>query len=388
MSGSVSCRRETAGAGTSNASTTTRAEVAAAFMRPVTSIVKVWLALLRPFAVNIVTRISSVLEYVSTSLTKTPSISTRAMPVPGLRPPIQLTEGPVNVKVAWAPGVAEAAAVPPLHDLLASDAHPEVKITDESVSSKRTALDTVTVTAKEVARLPAASRAVAASVCEPFATLVVSRATEYGAVVSSAPSAAPSNRNWTPATPTLSEASALTLIVPDTVAPFAGAVIDTVGGVVSLNTVTVTELEVYGRPSRSLATAVKVCEPLLAAVVSHETEYGALVSSAPRLAPSSLNWTPATTRDPTMLTLALTGTVPATVDPEAGEVIVTTKLPGGDNNCAKARGEVQAAPSINRRAAAQARLAVFIMAPNERLSGDARCAGAQQTPRLSVQLME
>src|SRR6266704_4042527 len=164
LSGSVSCRRATAGAGTSNASTKIRAEVAAAFIRPVTSIVKVWLALLRPFAVNIVTRISSVLEYVSTSLTKTPSKDTRAMPVPGLRPPIQLTEVPVKVKVACAPGAVETAAVPPLHDLLASDAHPEVKVTDESVSSKRTAtLDTVTVTAKEVARLPAASRAVAAS---------------------------------------------------------------------------------------------------------------------------------------------------------------------------------------------------------------------------------
>src|SRR6266704_730312 len=382
LSGSVSCRRETAGAGTSKASTTTRAEVAWAFIWPVTSIVKVWLALVRPFTVNIVTRISSVPEYVSTSATKAPSTDTRAIPAWVPRAPIQVTEGPVKVNVACAPGVVETAAVPALHDLLASDAHPEVKVTDESVSSKRTALDTVTVTAKEVARLPAASRATAVRICEPLATAVVFQDTEYGAAVSSAPSAAPSNRNWTPATPTLSEASALTLIVPDTVAPFAGAVIDTVGGVVSLNTVTVTELEVYWRPSRSLATAVKVCEPLLAAVVSHETEYGALVSSAPRLAPSRLNWTPATTRDPTMLTLALTGTAPATVDPEAGEVIVTTKLPGRDNNCAKTRGEVQAAPSINRRTAAQARLAIFIMAPNGRLSGDARCAsyGADATP--------
>jgi hypothetical protein len=39
--------------------------------------------------------------------------------------------------------------------------------------------------------------------------------------------------NWTPATPTLSEASAVTLIVPETVAPDAGDVILTVGGVVS-----------------------------------------------------------------------------------------------------------------------------------------------------------
>src|SRR5439155_1699744 len=40
--------------------------------------------------------------------------------------------------------------------------------------------------------------------------------------------------NWTPATPTLSEASAVTVIVPETVAPDAGDVIRTVGGVVSL----------------------------------------------------------------------------------------------------------------------------------------------------------
>src|SRR2546423_13046865 len=40
--------------------------------------------------------------------------------------------------------------------------------------------------------------------------------------------------NWTPATPTLSEASAVTVIVPETVAPDAGDVILTVGGSVSL----------------------------------------------------------------------------------------------------------------------------------------------------------
>jgi len=66
---------------------------------------------------------------------------------------------------------------------------------------------------------------------------------------------------------------------------------------------------------------------LAAPVVFQETEYGALVSSAPRLAPSSLNCTPATVRRPTMLTLALTGTVPETVDPEAGDLIVTIRLP-------------------------------------------------------------
>ena len=44
---------------------------------------------------------------------------------------------------------------------------------------------------------------------------------------------APSRRNWTPATAVLSEALALTVMVFATVAPFVGAVRETVGGVVS-----------------------------------------------------------------------------------------------------------------------------------------------------------
>jgi hypothetical protein len=144
----------------------------------------------------------------------------------------------------------------------------------------------------------------------------------------------------------LSEALAVTTVVLETVAPEAGEVMLTAGGVVSggggggaLFTVTVTDAEVNVSPSNpSRATAVRVCEPLAAVAVFHETEYGALVSAAPRLAPSSLNWTLPTVRAPTILTLALTATVPATVDPEAGVVIVTTRLPvgRGGSNCARA----------------------------------------------------
>lgn len=47
------------------------------------------------------------------------------------------------------------------------------------------------------------------------------------------PAFAPSNWNCTLATPTLSEAFAVTLTVPETVLPAAGEVIETVGGVVS-----------------------------------------------------------------------------------------------------------------------------------------------------------
>src|SRR5439155_14824448 len=125
--------------------------------------------------------------------------------------------------------------------------------------------ETVTVTVADVALLPAASRTTARRVwVEPLAVVVVSHGTAYGAVVSSVPRLAPSSWNWTPATPTLSEAVAVTLTVPETVSPLAGDVRLTVGGVVSgrregsLKTVTVTVADVVVLPSASRATAVRV----------------------------------------------------------------------------------------------------------------------------------
>ena len=56
-----------------------------------------------------------------------------------------------------------------------------------------------------------------------------------------------------------------------------------------------------------------------------------------------MNWTPATVRAPTIVTLAVTGTVPLTVDPEAGDVTLTTRLP----NCAWAGcGAIRPQPII------------------------------------------
>jgi hypothetical protein len=262
------------------------------------------------------------------------------MPVLSARPPIQVTEGPVKVNVACAPVAVEKAAVPLLHDRLPSGVQPAEYATDGSVSSKRVVdpgggggggamLATVTVTGAEGALwLPAASRAIAVRVCEPLLAEVVSQETEYGALVSSAPRLAPSSRNCTPATPTLSAALAVTGTVPDIVSPSRGDVILTVGGVVSgggggaLATVTVTGAETGLRlPAASRATAVTVCDPLLAEVVFQETEYGALVSSAPKFAPSILNCTPAT---PTLSTaLAFKGTVPDIVSPSLGDVMLT-----------------------------------------------------------------
>ena len=88
--------------------------------------------------------------------------------------------------------------------------------------------------------------------------------------MSSAPRLAPSRVNWTPATAMLSAASALTGVVPETVAPAAGAETDTVGGVVSetgLATVTPTAAEVVALPAASRAIARRVWAPLVAVVV-------------------------------------------------------------------------------------------------------------------------
>src|SRR5437660_1467507 len=146
-------------------------------------------------------------------------------------------------------------------------------------------LKTVTVTAADVVVFPAASRATAVSVCDALVAVLVSHATAYGAAVSSVPRFAPSILNCTPTTPTLSDAVAVIVVVPETVAPLAGAVILTVGGVVSFETVTVIAAEVVVFPAASRATAVSVCPALRSAVVSHATAYGAAVSSVPRFAP-------------------------------------------------------------------------------------------------------
>src|SRR6185312_15184796 len=106
--------------------------------------------------------------------------------------------------------------------------------------------------------------------------------------------------------------------------PAAGVAV-TVGGMLStgagaLLTVTVTEAAVAVLFAASLATAVNVWSPLVAARVSHGTVYGLAVNSAPRFVPSSMNCTPAT---PT-LSLAFADTTtaaPDTVAPGCGAVI-------------------------------------------------------------------
>jgi hypothetical protein len=56
-------------------------------------------------------------------------------------------------------------------------------------------------------------------------------------------------------------ALAVTVAVPDTVAPLAGAVIDTAGGATALLTVTVSPALVVLVPAVSFAMAFSVCDP-------------------------------------------------------------------------------------------------------------------------------
>ncbi len=161
--------------------------------------------------------------------------------------------------------VAETVALP----LKVAPALGAVKLTVGRVLSVDVLL-TVTARGPEVVALPAASRATARSVCDPFGALVVVHVTWYGAAVSAAPRLVPSSVNCTLVTPMLSVAVAATVTEPLIVAPLAGAVTLTVGAVVSgvvLLTVTVTAPDVAVLPAASRATARTARGPLLALTV-------------------------------------------------------------------------------------------------------------------------
>src|SRR5688500_15176839 len=131
---------------------------------------------------------------------------------------------------------------------------------------------TVTCLVADVAMLFAVSTARAASVTVVPAALLLFHATLYGLDVS-VPTIAPLTRNSTRATPLASLASAASVTVPLTVAPAAGLVIATVGGVVScggrLDTVTVRAADVVLLFATSYAVAVSVTVWPAYGVVSH-----------------------------------------------------------------------------------------------------------------------
>src|SRR6266566_1314689 len=92
--------------------------------------------------------------------------------------------------------------------------------------------ETVTVWPLEVVLFPTVSKATAVIACWPSATEAEFQLMLQGALVA-VPTLFPSTRKLTWSTAVLSLAFALRTIEPLTVAPSAGAVIETVGGVVS-----------------------------------------------------------------------------------------------------------------------------------------------------------
>src|SRR5688572_22591750 len=194
---------------------------------------------------------------------------------------------------------------------------------DCSCASVGTDAVTFTATAALVASLPAPSRATAVSCCTPVRPAVF-HCTEYGAVVSVPITVAPA-RNCTCATPMLSVALALTVTVPLT-SPPVGAVMLTVGGVVSatLATVTATPGELVELPNASKAAAVSVAAPLATPPVAQSTLNGVVVSL-----PISVVVLPTRTENtmratPTLsLAIAETATVPLTVAAAAGALSAT-----------------------------------------------------------------
>src|SRR5262245_16189698 len=182
-------------------------------------------------------------------------------------------------------------------------------------------LSTVTFTGADVVSFAHASLARAVRLTAPSFAVVVSQDTSYGGLAA-LPMSAASAKKSTCVTPTSSLASAETVTVPDT-GPATGAVSATVGGWLSplqvLSTVTCTDGELPWLPAASEARATSVWLPSPESAVFPRIWYGA-VASLPTTLPSTSRSTFAT---PTLSAAVMeTGTLPLTVAPPAGEVML------------------------------------------------------------------
>ena len=98
----------------------------------------------------------------------------------------------------------------------------------------------------------------------------------------------PSTETWTKEIAPLPEAVPETVTIPDTAAPFAGAVIDTTGGATALLTVTVSPTLVVLVPAVSFATAFSVCVPFRILRRIPRVAVGCRRNCAPHICPVQL----------------------------------------------------------------------------------------------------
>jgi len=191
---------------------------------------------------------------------------------------------------------------------------PEAGDVMDTVGGAVTVFLTVIDTAALVAVCAAALLATAVSEWVPSESVAVFSERLKGALVTAAPVLLPSTLNCTRVV--LDETLAETLMVPETVAPESGDVIEMVGAA-ELLTLTITVALLVVCPVRVLATAASEWLPLESAVVSRERLNGALVTAAPVLLPSNMNCTLEALEE----TLVETVMVPETAAPESGEAI-------------------------------------------------------------------
>ena len=171
-----------------------------------------------------------------------------------------------------------------------------------------------------VAVCPPAPLATAVSKWLALERVVVLSEKLKGALVTAGPALLPSTLNCTLV---VFAALAVTVIVPETVAPEAGELIETLGGAggtgLALLTLMETPALVAVCPPVLLAMAVSKWVLLESVAVFSATLKGALVSGSPALMPSTMNCTLVAFPD----ALAVIAMVPETVAPEAGEVMAT-----------------------------------------------------------------
>ncbi len=147
-------------------------------------------------------------------------------------------------------------------------------------------LFTVIKTVALVVVCPPALLAVAESEWLPLERVEVFKDMLNGALVSAAPELALSTRNCTRVV--FADTLVETVMLPETVAPVSGDVMEMVGAP-GLLIVTLIAALVVVCPAALLATAVNEWLPLDRLAVFREVLNGALVSAAPELVPSTLN---------------------------------------------------------------------------------------------------
>lgn len=167
-----------------------------------------------------------------------------------------------------------------------------------------------------------------------------------GALVTAAPEFLPSTLNCTLVV--LAETFVVTEMVPETLAPETGEVIETTGGVPAVLLTSIETVALVAvRPPALLAAAASEWLPLERVAVFRERLKGALVAAAPEFLPSTVSCTLVVLNE----TFGVTEMIPETLAPETGEIIETVgkvgETVGGRGTVLKTSIEIAALVAVS-----------------------------------------